>query len=119
MRFNEKQKKELVKVINEKILTQKENITCFHKTEEKFHNHYKLKFSNELFDIEIYIQDHFQHKDIEIDVHDKILNKSLMFDSHQYFINPKDIKKLINSLIDLYHSDQEEKETDEILKKLC
>lgn len=116
MRFSEKQKKELIRVINEKILTQKENIVCFHKTEEKFHNHYTLKFENELFKIEIHIQDHFQHKDIEVEVLDKVLQKSLMFDSHQYFINPKDIKTLINSLIDLYHSEEEEEETNEILK---
>jgi len=119
MRFNEEQKKKLVRMINERILNHNEKIIFFHRTIEHLHHKYTLKFSDDKFDIDIFIYDHFQHKDIEIDIHDKILNKSLIFDSHQYFINPKDIKMLINSLIDLYHSEEEEKETDEILKKLC
>jgi len=118
MRFNEEQKRKLVKMINERILSHIDKITFFHKTIEHFHHKYILKFDDDECGINIYIYDHFRHKDIEIDVHNKSVNNTLIFDSHQYFRNPKDIRNLINSIIELYPKmeEKEENNINEILK---
>ena len=104
MRFNEIQKRRLIKMINDKIINNPDKVECFC-DHQVLNDQYVFKFSDVHYDIDIIIHDYSKfHKDIEIDVHDKINQRSLIFDSHQYFINPKDIKIMIKLLIELFNS---------------
>lgn len=100
MRFNEEQKRKLFKMIREKVINHPEKVVCYY-DHQFLNDQYVFKFSDEHYIIDIILHKHSNfHKDLEIDINDRINHMSLIFDTHQYFINPKDVRKLIKSLID-------------------
>lgn len=105
MNFDNKQKKELIKMMNNRFLNNIDKIECY-KNHHFLNDQFVLKYSDDEYDIDIILHIHSSfHKDMEIDVHDKKKRLSLIFDTHQYFINPKDIKRFINFILDSIEND--------------